>query len=94
MKFEYDELVSELNKNKIKICFTKADGNIREMEVTRNLGLIPIESHPKGDKTPEPIKLDSNGEQIKPSTIKVYSFGDLAWRSFKVESLLKFQILS
>lgn len=94
MEYKYDDLVATLNKNKAKIVFRKVDGTLREMEVTRNLGMIPEDSRPKGDNQSDPVKFDERGERIIPTTVKVYSFGDLAWRSFKVDSLKSIEIIS
>lgn len=91
MDYTYHELVKLLGKNKAKIVFEKVDGSLREMEVTRNLSIIPEEDHPKGEK-PE-VKVDANGKEIIPTAVKVYSFGDIAWRSFKVDSLKSLEII-
>lgn len=93
MDMSYYELVNLLNKTKAKIVFEKADGSLREMEVTRNLSWVPEESQPKGDE-PKPAKLDKDGKEIIPTAVKVYSFGDVAWRSFKVDSLKSLEVIS
>lgn len=92
MDMTYYKLVNLLNKTKAKIVFEKVDGSLREMEVTRNLSLIPEDSHPKSDE-PKPAKLDKEGKEIVPTAVKVYSFGDVAWRSFKVDSLKSLEVI-
>lgn len=38
----------------VHIAFTKKDGTVREAQITRNLRLIPLDSHPKNVRKVDP----------------------------------------
>jgi len=38
----------------VHVAFTKKDGTVREAEITRNLRLIPLDSHPKNVRKVDP----------------------------------------
>ena len=58
-----DELLEKLNTEVVSVTFTKADGSERTMLCTKMISKIPEAQHPKTDKV---VKLDENGNVIKP----------------------------
>lgn len=65
-----------LNKLTAKFAYTKANGELRFAEGTRNLSLIEKEHHPTGNS-------NSNDEYIR-----YFDFEANGWRMFKEESVV------
>ena len=71
------KLVEMLDTGVVGFSFRKRDSSVRKMLATRDLRLIPKESHPQGLK-------DTNNEVAVP----VYDIEAKAWRSYKPDSVL------
>jgi len=50
----HDGLRAELRQGPIAFAFKKLDGTLRTAVGTTNLGLVPIEHHPKGRRESSP----------------------------------------
>jgi hypothetical protein len=79
----YEKLVRALNNNICNVEFIKKNGESRAMKATRHLGTIPIDFHPKG------ISYASENEEV----VKVFDLGINEWRSFRVDSLVKIDVI-
>lgn len=82
MKFTREDMVKLLGTNKVNVTFTKVDGTERVMECTLNETYIPTEQRPKTEN------------KYAESTIRVFDTVLLAWRSFRVDSVKDFKIVS
>lgn len=79
----YDDLVSVLRENTVKLSFTKVkDGQVREMTATLKSDLIPADKVPSTDA-------NANTEKNKVA-VRVFDLDLNDWRSFRVDSLLTF----
>ena len=77
---------SALSTSGLIVTFTKKDGTERVMRCTTNLSMIPVEKHPKGEKT------ISEGEEKKVETSKrVFDLEKQEWRSFRYDSVISVQ---
>ena len=68
------DLRNHLQNRVVKFMFVKRDGSLREAIGTRNLGLIPTQGHPRGDR---------------PAPDSVVAFWDVmkgAWRSLSANA--------
>jgi hypothetical protein len=81
MKPLKEVLLEQLSSGKMKIVFTKIDGDRREMICTKNLSLIPTEDHPTSKK----IKTDPE------NIIRVYDLENDGWRSFVVDNIISYE---
>ena len=54
----------------VHVAFTKKDGTVREAEITRNLRLIPLDSHPK------------NVPKVDPKYIFAFDVNKMDWIFF------------
>lgn len=72
-------LISLLSEGMIgtTVTFLKKDGDTRSMLCTRNLALIPVESHPKGS------------EKKQSAAIAAFDLNKQEWRSFLPENVTR-----
>jgi len=82
--YNRDEMLDFLRSLVCGVQFIKANGDFRDMMCTLNETLIPEESLPKTETTPRKENLE---------TIRVYDIRACGWRSFRVESVIKFETL-
>jgi hypothetical protein len=68
---------------RVEVTFTKKNGEERKMLCTRSMYLIPDEHKPKGNLQREP-----NYEALP-----VYDLEKLAWRSFRIDSIINIKPL-
>lgn len=80
---DQSNLRSELSKRIVIVTFKKVDGDIRVMNCTTNLDLVPPSAWPQ-DK----VKIS---EQAKEKTIRVYDLKAKGWRSFIIENVIDFE---
>jgi hypothetical protein len=79
-KEEIDNLFA--NNSVLRVVFTKKDGSLREMVCTKDLSVVPIESHPKG-----------GGSRVPPvETCNVYEI-DNGWRSFSYAAVKSIEVV-
>jgi hypothetical protein len=64
-----------LSHSTMRIVFTKRDGTERTLLCTRNMGMVPVENHPKGVK------------REAPDSLPVWSILDEGWRSFRFDTV-------
>jgi len=76
-----EDLQTILRENKVKVTFTKLDGDERIMDCTKSFNIIPQEHHPKTDK------------QSKEGTVTVWDVNANGWRSFKYDRVKSIQVL-
>jgi len=85
-----DEIVSfkqmkeELNRGICEVTFTKKNGEERVMPCTLVFDHIPEEHHPKGTGT----------QHKSQDTIAAWCMDKEAWRSFRIDSVTKFERLT
>lgn len=72
-----DTLIQTLNEGEAEIKFVKANGDIRILNGTRNLDLIPLEDHPLG-----------TGNRKTDAVVSVYDLDAYGWRSFHKDSVI------
>lgn len=75
--FEKSVVEAQLATGISRIQFYKVDGTIRDMIVTRDMTIVPIDKHPKNSDT-------------KPNTdtVTVYDVENDAWKSFVLANLI------
>ena len=61
----------------IRVEFTKRNGELRKMDCTTNLDLIPESEHPSEDRA----------NYINEEVVRVYDINAEGWRSFRVDSV-------
>lgn len=79
---ELSELKQELHKRIVTVTFKKVNGDIRVMECTTNLDVIPPSQWPKEKPITEEKK--DYGSQIRVFDVKAQG-----WRSFKYENVIE-----
>ena len=72
-----DTLVSAMDSDIVTFTFTKSNGSSRIAEGTRNLDIIPINAHPKGDGTRKKAE----------GVVTYFDWSRQEWRSFKLSSV-------
>jgi hypothetical protein len=77
-----NEMLDILRQGLCLVEFEKKDGTIREMRCTLNHSVIPETKMPK------------EGVAYSESVIRVYEPSIEAWRSFRVDSIKKFERLA
>ena len=82
IRYNREEMVSRLQENVCSVIFEKKNNEIRQMHCTLNTELAPwiLTTGGKGKPTNE-------------SVIAVWDIEERGWRSFRVNSVLQFDIL-
>jgi len=83
--YSYQTMKEELGRGICEVTFTKKNGDERVMPCTLVFDSIPEEHHPKGTAT---------GQHSKQDTIAVWCMDKEGWRSFRVDSVTKFERLT
>jgi len=65
------------NGQVIHVEFTKKNGEMRKMDCTTNLDLIPESEHPSEDRA----------SYVNEDVVRVYDINAEGWRSFRVDSV-------
>ena len=81
----YKTMKEELNMGICEVTFTKKNGEERVMPCTLVFDHIPEEHHQKGNST---------GQHSKQDSIAVWCMDKEGWRSFRVDSVTKFERLT
>lgn len=76
-----DEMITALTNGVCRVKFTKVNGDVRDMECTRNLDMMPESVRPK------------HASHIPETVIPVYDFNANGWRSFKIENVQSFEVI-
>ncbi len=79
-----EEMVASLRENKCRVIFKKVDGSIRQMTCTLQTDQLPL--------TEERRASESISRSVSPEVIPVWDLGKEAWRSFRVASIIDFEI--
>ena len=79
-----EEMLGDLQEGKCEIIFQKVDGSMRHMSCTLNPSFVPNPNQ-KVRMSNAPIK-----HQEMPNVIPVWDLEKMAWRSFRVDSVLYF----
>lgn len=79
MSINVEALKHELNQRVVTVTFTKVNGDVRVMDCTTNLQLVPPSGWPQGK-----VELS---EETKQKTIRVYDVKANGWRSFLAENV-------
>ena len=83
--YSYKVMKEELNQGICEVTFTKKNGEERVMPCTLMFSSIPEEHHPKGT---------GSGQHNSQESIAVWCMDKEAWRSFRVESVKRFERLT
>ena len=75
-------LVEGLKKNLVKVVFTKVNGDIRVMNCTLHDSVLPETT------------ITETTKKENPDTISVWDTDNDGWRSFRVDSIKEFKIVS
>mgnify|MGYP002641684500 FL=1 len=77
-----DTLVEGLKNNLVKVVFTKVNGDERTMNCTLHDSILP-----------EPTITETT-KKVNPDTISVWDIDNGGWRSFRLDSIKEFRIVS
>ena len=80
-----EDIIKQLREGVITVTFTKINGDLREMDCTLNMDIIPAGAHPKSDGNVR------EGVDMTINAIKCYDVNAKGWRSFlfdKVKSVV------
>lgn len=75
-------LQDELNKRIVTVTFKKINGDLRVMDCTKNLELVPPSRWPQGKQ--------ELSEETKEKAIRVYDVKAQGWRSFLTDNVIEF----
>ena len=79
-----EEMVASLKENTCRVIFKKVDGSIRQMTCTLQTDQLPL--------TEERRASESISRTVSPEVIPVWDLGKEAWRSFRVASIIDFEV--
>lgn len=89
-----DILEGLLEIHRARITFTKVDGTTRILTGTRNPALIELFGAMAPWRPPlSREELTEQHENPNPNTIKVFDLTKAAWRTFRLDSLLDFELI-
>ena len=88
--YNRQELVDLLKEGQMKVKFTKANGEVREMNCTLASHLVPVNDPENGSNADlnEAVKLKRTRAQ-SPDCINVWDLDKYGWRSFRVDSIIE-----
>lgn len=78
---DVENLKTELRSRVVTVTFTKKNGDLRKMDCTLNLQLVPPSKWPK-DKT-------DVSENVNQSAVRVYDVKAGGWRSFLISNVIE-----
>jgi len=79
-----DELVKLLKEKVVTVKFKKKDESIRKMICTLSEDYLPDPTPLNGDET-------KRTKKENPNTLPVWDLEKLAWRSFRVDSVVEYE---
>lgn len=79
-----NEMIKSLKAGVCNVQFNKVSGEFRDMKCTLSTAFIPADKMPKNN---EAIEQETN---VNESVIRVFDVTANGWRSFKVDSVIKF----
>jgi hypothetical protein len=77
---DIDTLLNQLHTNQVEVTFTKVTGEQRTMRCTLNESFLPAQKETTKTKTPNP------------DVIPVFDLEKNAWRSFRKDSIVSFEV--
>jgi len=80
-----EEMVNSLKEKTCRVVFKKVDGSIRQMKCTLQTDQLPL--------TEERRASESISRTVSQDVIPVWDLGKESWRSFRVASVIDFEIL-
>jgi len=80
MELDKEEILEILKSGETAVMFTKVDGTRRNLHCTLKMELIP--------KLAFPAESISGKKKLSEDVIRVWSLGDEAWRSFRIDSVI------
>jgi hypothetical protein len=83
---EQDSIHSALTKRVIRVVFHKKNGDLRTMNCTQNIELIPLEDRPSADDAMAYVAESSS------KSIKVYDVDVKGWRSFFPDKVIAYNL--
>lgn len=87
MLFKRDEVIKDLREFVAEVSFTKVDGQNRVMRCTLKPELLPAKY------VNEEIEAEKNFHAENLDVIRAWDVQKAAWRSFRMDSVIYFQII-
>ncbi len=78
-----EEMVKSLSERTCNVVFKKVDGSIRQMKCTLQKDQLPLREERRAS--------ESISRTVSPEVIPVWDLGKMAWRSFRVASVVDFK---
>ncbi len=78
-----EEMVMSLSERTCKVVFKKVDGSIRQMRCTLQKDYLPLREERRAS--------ESISRSLSSDVIPVWDLQKLAWRSFRVASVIDFE---
>lgn len=88
MNSNHQFYLSLLKVNICSVTFIKVNGDTRVMRCTLNPSVIPVSEYSE-DK----LKEDTETQGASKDVIRVYDLEVMGWRSFRVDSVIVFEIV-
>lgn len=85
-KYSHTVVRDMLSKQVLEVSFTKADGSARVMICTTNGNMIPHADRPAPSS-------EKSARQEPTETFRVYDLEKKAWRSFRLDSVHRIDII-
>lgn len=79
-----EEMINSLRERTCNVVFKKVDGSIRQMKCTLQKDQLPL--------TEDRRASESISRAVSSDVIPVWDLGKMAWRSFRVGSVIDFTI--
>lgn len=93
-----EQLVTAISGGRVHVIFEAADGSVKDMICTTNEALIPVDKRPKPTTSLREVAFTPNlavsKKQEDPNLIRVFAVDRDAWRSFRVERVIRFTPVS
>ena len=88
-----NEMINTLRQFSVEVVFNKVDGTERKMTATLSTDIMPVIA--EGTKpTESPIDYNSTGSRTPNlDVIRVWDLGIKKWRSFRVDSVVSFDLV-
>jgi len=91
--FKKEEMVEQLQQGKCEVFFKKTDGTIRQLICTLNPSQVPVFFMEQVGESPE-IEMQKPANSRESSVIPVWDLEKRGWRSFRINSVLTFRLMT